>query len=178
MRRNAFEALCSLASEENWCWNLYCTTCWHMYFRYAFLELLKGHHPNDENWVTRKRNHRRLDNELGSVFRLGVLSLEEMDEIQKICAGADLKAIAASCRFPDWLGYLGLVLGHFGRIEHANNRLTLAWAPQLADMLPEGSPFRASIGGKAEGSWPLHVEDMERVEREIGKKRWQCREED
>jgi len=45
---NQFESLCKLASDETWCWDLSCTTCGHMHFQYAFLELIKGRSPTDE----------------------------------------------------------------------------------------------------------------------------------
>ena len=35
-----FLSLCRLASQENWCWKIICTTCGHMHFRYGFKELI------------------------------------------------------------------------------------------------------------------------------------------
>ena len=50
-RDNPFEALCSLASREHWCWKMFCTTCGHMLFRYAFRQLASGTSPDDEGWL-------------------------------------------------------------------------------------------------------------------------------
>ena len=165
MNRNAFEVLCCLASRENWCWNLFCTTCGHMYFRYAFIELMQGHHPDDGDWVTRKRNHRRLERDVGSMHALGSWDLMDMVAFQKICEGADIRSISEECRFPDWLGYLGLVIGHAEGAEFINKKLAKAWAGQLADLLDPDSETAKSLRAKAEGGRPLTLDDLENVER-------------
>ena len=51
---NKFEELCELASRENWCWKLYCTTCGHMDFRYSFSELADGKSPGEREWQIHK----------------------------------------------------------------------------------------------------------------------------
>ena len=56
---NQFEALCKLASDENWCWNLFCSTCGHMHFRYSFAELAIGKSPESKGWIIHKA---RTDN--------------------------------------------------------------------------------------------------------------------
>lgn len=167
MKRNAFEALCFLASEENWCWNLFCTTCGHMYFKYAFVELMKGRHPDDENWVTRKSNHRRLDRDVGSMHSLRDWDLTDMVAFQNICKGADIKSISEGCRFPDWLGYLGLVIGHAGGAECINKKLAKAWAGQLADLLAPDAQAGRMLRAKSVGNRPLCLEDLEQVEKAI-----------
>lgn len=103
---NQFESLCILASNENWCWNLYCTTCGHMHFKYAFLELSNGKSPEDSDWITHseRTSFAKL---LGPIPRLYTDSQKE--NILKICLDADIHSIANRCRFPDWLGYMGLV---------------------------------------------------------------------
>jgi hypothetical protein len=53
---NQFEELCKLASKENWCWNLVCTTCGHLHFKYSFLELASGKSPTDSNWLVHCRS--------------------------------------------------------------------------------------------------------------------------
>ena len=57
---NAFEEVCQLANKEHWCWNLFCTTCGHMHFRYALYEMTKGKSPISNDWVVSTGN-RRLD---------------------------------------------------------------------------------------------------------------------
>jgi len=167
MNRNAFEALCFLASRENWCWNLFCTTCGHMYFRYAFIELLQGHHPDDGNWATRKGNHRNLERRVGSMHSMRDWDLMDMVALQKVCEGADIRKISEQCRFPDWLGYLGLVLGHACGAEAINGKLTKAWAGQLADLVVPGSEAEASLREKAGRGKGLDLDDLELVEHDI-----------
>ena len=56
--KNQFECLCKLASDEDWCWNLQCTTCGHQIFRYAFRLMSRGIKIQDEARMT-----------LGNVYR-------------------------------------------------------------------------------------------------------------
>jgi len=41
-KRNSFVTLCEIASQNNWCWNLSCTTCDHEAFKVAFSKLVRG----------------------------------------------------------------------------------------------------------------------------------------
>ena len=52
--RSAFDALCSIAAKENWCWKINCTTCGHMLFRYGLHELIRGKHPDAPEWIVSK----------------------------------------------------------------------------------------------------------------------------
>jgi len=138
-----------------------------MYFRYAFIELLQGHHPDDGNWATRKGNHRNLERRVGSMNGMRDWDLMDMVALQKVCVGADIRKISEQCRFPDWLGYLGLVLGHACGAEVINGKLTKAWAGQLADMLDPDTETAKSLRAKAEGSSPLTLDDLEKVEQSM-----------
>lgn len=51
---NAFEAMSVLASQEKWCWNLNCTTCGQLHFRFGLVELTQEKHPFDHNWVVKQ----------------------------------------------------------------------------------------------------------------------------
>ena len=64
-RRNPFEALCALASKEGWCWKLTCITCNHMYFRYGFMELARGKHPDGPDWIVSNSRREELYPTLG-----------------------------------------------------------------------------------------------------------------
>jgi len=170
IERNAFEALCFLASDEEWSCKLYGTG--YIYFRYALLELMKGSHPDDGKWVTSRRNRGRLEKDVGGILSLEDWGMNEMVQLQKICEGADISRIAKQCRYPDWLNYLAVVIWHVWQAEVENKLLTMAWGPGLVEMLPEDSMYRISIGNKANGKWPLHLEDLGRIEREIDRGRW------
>ena len=63
---NQFEAVCKLASDEWWCWDLNCTTCGNMHFTYAFKEMSQGKSPEDNDWLTNKDiDHQKLFAKLG-----------------------------------------------------------------------------------------------------------------
>lgn len=133
---NPFESLCKLASKENWCWNIYCTTCGHMHFRYAFREIAHGVYPDSPNWIiTSGRTH--YDN--GWRFNPRDYSEDQIKTVLQICMGSNLKAISNNCEFPDWLGYLGLVLHHFITDDTESQELSKIWAKQLMSMVPEDS---------------------------------------
>jgi hypothetical protein len=44
------ERLSLLASREEWCWNLHCTTCGHMVFRLGLLALARDLDPESPDW--------------------------------------------------------------------------------------------------------------------------------
>jgi len=106
---NQFEDLCSLASEESWCWKVICTTCGHLHFRSAFLELTQGKSPTDDNWVTSIGNDdiMRSSGEFPRRF-----TRQQKETLAIICRSANLSTISQNCKSPDWLGYLGLALYH------------------------------------------------------------------
>ena len=132
--RNQFELVCDRASAENWCWNIACTTCGHMMFRYAFKELVTGVHPQADSWVTRSRNQRRLSTLLGEMPRR--LTTDDQMALGSILASADLNYLSTNTPLPDWLGYLGLGLCYTEETESMSRLLTLSWGPQLLEFLP------------------------------------------
>jgi hypothetical protein len=161
--RNAFEALCEIAARERWCWNIMCTTCGHMDFRYSFLELALGSHPERAGWITRAKNHRQLQTRLGALPRS--LGTDEIERLGSILVGASLRRIARSCPFPDWLGYLGLALFYTRGSEQVARRITNAWVPQLQELVQPGTPADTMLRGKLTvDGFPLGWQDLELVE--------------
>ncbi|HIF58417.1 MAG TPA: hypothetical protein EYQ26_02855 [Rhodospirillales bacterium] len=128
---NQFETLCKLASNENWCWNLMCTTCGHMHFRYAFAELATGKSPESKEWIV-SRNTRGLSNKLGRATRR--FTDDQKDIILSICLNANISSIAQNCKFPDWLGYLGLILNDMHTPANFYKAVSSGWASQLKDL--------------------------------------------
>lgn len=167
-----FEALCALAARDRWCWNLVCTTCGHMYFRYAFMELLANGHPQSSNWVTRQNNNRLMDQKLGNAIReIRDLPIEEQARLSQIFAGATLSKIAAKCPFPDWLGYLGVALCYTEQAEQRDKLLTRTWLPQLLDMVPEESPWKEEMQNHyTNQNFTMNWYQLEGFEREIRRK--------
>ena len=160
---NQFESLCKLASDETWCWNLGCTTCGHMHFRYAFLELTKGKSPTDSQWQIHDRN--TTYDHLGSLPRN--YTEEQKEIIHKICCEADLGIIESSCKFPDWLGYLGLILEHTYSGSKTYTELSSSWASQLIELVTSQSFIHARLQEIVEGNGVLCIKDLEECESNI-----------
>ena len=88
---NAFESFCQLASNEKWCWNLACTTCGHIHFRFSLLELAKGLSPNDKGWIIHRRRT-SYANVFGPHPR--TFNDEQQHALINICLNAHLRHIA------------------------------------------------------------------------------------
>lgn len=159
---NPFEALALIASEERWCWNLYCTTCGHTHFKYAFRELAKGKSPHDDGWIIRKQKTRYRD-ALGPLPKK--YSPKEKERILEICSKASLSKISTECSFPDWLGYLGLVLHHMQPSSSAYKALSIAWAGQLLEMVTPESDIGSRLNLVAQRGDLLSLNDLEAVEK-------------
>ena len=165
-RRNPFVALCELASEENWCWNIYCTTCGCMYFRYSLAELVKGKHPDDNKWIIRELNHRILGRSLGPLPMN--LSLESQQVLLQIVSLSDVMEIQRIASFPDWLGYIGFVLRFCSNAEHNNRKLTESFIPQFLELMDPASAESARLREiYSNKSLCLNWRDLELVEHGI-----------
>jgi len=158
---NEFNALCRLASAEGWCWNLACTTCGHLHFRYAFVELALGKNPVDRNWIVRARQTRYQDS-IGSFPRN--YSEIQKEKVLNICADADIGQIALSCKFPDWLGYLGLILAHMKMENEAYIQLSQKWASQLKDLVMTGTSTWDQLDEISSGKYSLTLDNLKSVE--------------
>jgi len=136
-KRNAFIALCELASKEEWCWNLMCTTCGLQDLRLSFKEIIRGNHPDSENWIMHKYGYETVNRYESYISWLHGIewSLESQIKLAEIFATASLKQISKLARFPDWLGYMGVVLSSTEEEEKKSRTLTKAWAPQLLEMV-------------------------------------------
>ena len=168
--QNAFEALCALASREGWCWKLSCITCAHMLFRYGFMELAKNKHPDSPEWIVSTNNKDQLFGTLGAVWgrsgRLHGPSAEDQTKLISILSRASILRISKQCRFPAWLGYLGLGLSYTEPIEAEVKQLTESWKPQLLKLLPSDGNvmhlLRLTLFDADESQ--LRWQDLERVE--------------
>lgn len=163
---NSFEALCGLASKERWCWNLWCTTCGHTNFRYGFLELAAGKSPSHSTWIVNNRifQHSGFSAQLGKFPRQ--YNQDQKEIITHICLNANLSAISESCHFPDWLGYLGLVLHH---MKHSPSfrKMSQCWASQLGNMTPRDCTTYKRLSEISKGHEILNISDLEFCEREL-----------
>lgn len=161
---NQFEELCSLASKEDWCWKLFCTTCGGMHFRYGFSELALRKSPNNPDWIIHNDETIYTD-VLG--FPPNTFSEEQKKVIIDICCNAMLSKIAEKSKFPDWLGYLGLVLEQMYCQADEYKALSQSWATQLLALLPEDSSSKEKLSAASQGEYLLNIKDLELCEKDM-----------
>ena len=171
--KNQFECLCKLASDEDWCWNLQCTTCGHQIFRYAFRLMSRGIKIQDEarmtlgnvyrasGWIVRvENNNGDYEGQLCKIPSFAQGWPESVkDTIANICAEADLEVIANNCKYPDWRGYLGLIAAHMSSDSDAYKNLSINWAKQLLEM-GEGEASEFDLQEVANGERTLSWRDV------------------
>jgi hypothetical protein len=164
-RSNGFVELCQLADRESWCWNLHCTTCGHMHWRYGLYELSLGRVPDASEWLTHK--HARQLSRLGGLKDVTEALLENCN-LPQILAEADLVSVAETCRFPDYLGYLGIALAYARRCEERIPVLTDAWPPQLKRIVMNDSDAATMLDALMSQRHQVLVwKDLESIERAI-----------
>ena len=137
---NQFEAVCKLASDEGWCWDLNCTTCGNMLFTYAFKQMSYGQSPEDDDWlintdVEHEKLFAKYGRPVGPPYYKVPLSDFRKEKLIKICSEARISNLAENCAYPEWLSYMGWAL--FGLKISSENYKNLAnnWAKQLKDFI-------------------------------------------
>lgn len=158
---NSFESLCSLASKEDWCWKLYCTTCGTSDLRYSLMEIGKGKSPDEDGWSVHKNT--RLSSSTHAMLTDG-FSEDIKEKVLGICLNADISRIARNCKFPDWLGYLGFVLEHLHTKNTIYNKVSKNWAKQLLNMVPKDGASYEMLVDTVENDSVLLVKDLEIIE--------------
>jgi hypothetical protein len=141
-----------------------------MLFRYGFMELSKDKHPDSPDWIVRMNNKDQLFGALGAVWgrsrRLHGLSKEDQTKLISILSRASILRISKQCRFPSWLGYLGLGLSYTEPVESEAKQLTTSWKPQLLKLLPSNANMmhllQLTLFDSDESQ--LRWQDLERVE--------------
>ena len=162
---NQFETLCKLASDENWCWKLICTTCGHMHFRYAFGELAKGKSPESKEWIIHRNNTRNL-NQLGPLPRN--YTDDQKEKFLQICLDANISSISLNCKFPDWLGYLGLVLNDMYTPANSYKAVSSGWASQLKELVSPNSQAHTRLIEIIDNKdYLLNINDLETCEKDM-----------
>ena len=98
-------------------------------------------------------------------------SSPEKEKIIKICLKASIRYIADNCKFPDWLGYLGLLLYE---VEEAGSygSLSLNWTKQLKEYVVshyklEDAEIENRLGQVISGDRLLDIGDLEGIESHI-----------
>lgn len=165
---NRFESLSLLASRERWCWNLACTTCGHMVFRWGLKALAKGLHPGEPDWPVHwgpTQTSAHLTSTNGPMPPSGGWPEAEQGAIQKAVRGCSLDRIAGESSFPDWLGHLGVLLRYTEDAERDNLLLTRELVPQLARLVEPGSRADVMLRQCLDAKQPLRWTDLEVIER-------------
>ena len=112
----------------------------------------------------------RVDREHGAVWgragRLHGPSKEDQMKLISILSRASILRISKQCRFPAWLGYLGLGLSYTEPVESEVKRLSASWKPQLLKLLPSHTNMmhllKLTLFDSDESQ--LRWQDLERVE--------------
>jgi hypothetical protein len=103
-----------------------------------------------------------------------IYSEDEKAAVVSCCMDADLKVISLNSKFPDWLGYLGLILFHMQSDGEDFERLTNSWAQQLTPLVEPGSKAEQALRECLEQtSRMLELSDLELcqygIRREFGR---------
>ena len=159
--RNAFLALAVLANRERWCWNLACTTCGRHELRHGLQELIRGVHPDSTRWQL----HRSQDRPRPERFENIAPRLTQLQQalLLGIISQVDIKELEQHCRFPDWLGLIGVVLDETTEAEGETRILTNCLVPQLIDLMERESD-RELIASWYTGERVLIWEDLDRFQ--------------
>ena len=166
---NKFEKLCTIASKNNWCWKIYCTTCGCQDIRGAFYYIGLGKSlPNNISRISQLK----IDYNRREPFPNEVLN-----EFLKSVSSANLFEINKNCKFPDWLGYIGLILHLFGswdgyfKIARETGRIPLvdvvkSYCPQFIKMVNKNSNAYKILNDIIDSNYltKLKVSDLEEIE--------------
>lgn len=165
-RRNPFVALCEYASQNNWCWKITCTTCGHSAFRVAFSKLVRDEHPDDDTfWPNGKENYlamKEVDKYNDFKIRIKSNSVDNQLKLAKIVANARIVDVQKVARFPDWLGYIGLVI-YYCHNDKASKILSDSLILQFKELL-KGNKYMVEY---LDNKQILSVRDLEVLENQI-----------
>ena len=162
-KRNSFIALCEYATQRNLCWRIACGTCGHREFRYAFSKIIYGKHPDNKSfWST-------IGDKYDDFMWGKTPSEEDQIKLASIVAGADIRDIHQVAKFPDWLGYIGLVIFHCkssssSQPSRAHKILTDALLPQFIEFTKRRSSLCDYLKNKKESGGILTIDDLEKIE--------------
>ncbi len=123
VKLNSFQEICTVANEEQWCWNLFCGTCGHRNFVKS-LALLINRRPLalSINGITRIPSYYYMKDKLLNDFS---------HNVQEKVKDVSIEYFANNFKYPDFLGYLGIALFYSQSAENENRILTERWIPQF-----------------------------------------------
>jgi len=165
IKRNSFIALCDFASHNNWCWKLACSTCGNSDFRVAFSKIARNQHPDDEAFWTHCKGNRSLLKEADD-YRdfFGNVSVATQMKLASIVAGAKVADIQTVAKFPDWLGYIGLVIYHCPNRD-SRRIISNAFLHQFITMVKNNEEIYKYLQEKQLKQELLNIDDLSKIER-------------
>ena len=135
-----FNELCKLSESEKWCYKIYCSTCGHMYYRYAFKEIVNGSRPSDPFWEASNDRSERLHSKYPSLVDDTELNFNDQLNLAKIVSKTDIRRLHKEISNSDtWLGALGLVLHKVYGNHEAIELITESLSPQFLKLDIDGS---------------------------------------
>ena len=143
---NSFQAICDIATEEQWCWNLGCGTCGHMNFVKSLLLLIDEKVPNTLLY----RDYKEL-------------LFSRADKLQEKVKNIDIDYFAKNYKSPRFLAYLGLCLHYTRTYEIMNRKLTKLWVPQMIRII-EKDDWKKYLQKILDEERVLNIKDLENIE--------------
>ena len=171
--RNPFVALCDYASRNDWCWKISCTTCGHCHLKAGFSKLTHNQHPDDSLFWPNGKSDLDFWKEIYKYndfqkFGSPTYMLSAQMKLANIVSKAKLSDIQAVAKFPDWLGYLGLVIIHCRNIK-AQRIITDALLPQFISLVKDDLVVVEYLQKKQFEDELLSTKDLEMIENSIKK---------
>lgn len=162
--RNPFVALCEYASLKDWCWKIHCTTCGHGAFKVAFSKIIHDQHPDDDSfWPHGKSNHALLKEvDKYNDFWMRADTINQL-KLATTVAAAKISDIQAIAKFPDWLGYIGLVINHCSDYE-ARKIISDKLIPQFIVMTKDNEELCNYLKKKHSENGILNIDDLGWIE--------------
>lgn len=158
---NQFEELCLLASNESWCWKIFCTTCGHLHFKYSYILIGKGVEIDSPEWIITERKT-SYSVELGHPPKRYEPEIRE--RFLNECLNSSIGRISKVCKFPDWLRYLGLVVHHFNRSQSFKD-VSREWSIQLSKLVePNSAIHQRLIELSLSDNDIISIKDLEKIE--------------
>jgi hypothetical protein len=108
------------ASAPPTCWNIFCTTCGATELRGGIWLLARGDRLDQTPWPVR---HPSYDSP--------PLTVAEAGRLTRVCVSAPLDQVARAASFPDWLGYLGMILWELREFKEHRLRIGAVWSLQF-----------------------------------------------
>jgi len=134
-----------------------------MEFRFGLFQLGIGISPIDADWKDPSAYMRSAQQ--GELHRI-TREIRSSEALHRTLADADLKILALNCKFPDFLGYLGVALFFTMEMELGNKLITPSWVPQLQSMVSPESKADQILSRLCADQRQLQWTDLETVEKD------------